>query len=449
LLPVFALEGEGAQQRSGLGVLVSRAARNGVGAPVFADGQTLQGIGRVNSFDAGVSLLGEVGLLDDGAGETAFGPNGQYLVLGQGGRADETGLNRVGPIRLWGDVLGESVLSAYGDTRLATQAASRTISGPRVTLGEAQPDGTQRLTAGFAATNATAQGGGSYLLGTRAADDVDVAFDAARNGVTLQIGNLTAPVGAASPALSRVSLNFGREGSGAMIDDQRFAARASASDMPGEVKASAANTGVTSFSGALISAGLAEPAETAATPAYLRWGWWGATVSYTDPETKLAMDDRLHLGSFVAGVKAPDEALIEANLANLSATYRGAAISHVVETIDGQQASYVDRGDFRLRYSFGANRGIIELGILGRSVNDGIPIRGSVAASSRGDAANHYGGNLSVPGVGTGAVRGAFFTAGADALGATAGSYELRATGLSGGPANVTGIFGGETVPSP
>jgi hypothetical protein len=56
---------------------------------------------------------------------------------------------------------------------------------------------------------------------------------------------------------------------------------------------------------------------------------------------------------------------------------------------------------------------------------------------------NHYGGDLTGAAA-TARVDGAFFRGGGDPLAATAGRFEMQATGLGGGPATAVGILAAE-----
>jgi hypothetical protein len=462
----FSLAGSGLDQSSSLAVYTTRATINDIGAPVAATATEMRLSLRLDSLDRGVTGTASYGILDDGAGNTAFGPNGEYLLFGQGGRAIATGPNaqpqRAFRNRLVGEGGGVPIDLSYGDTRLASLDSTFTLPlASRTPLG-APPGQTDfafpkaaNFTGGFAVTHAASAVHEIYLLATDRAPDVRFGFQPSNNGVVADIENLRAVGNLPGQGVDGLDLVFGNTGSrSALLDDSNFAIRETvnpSSQLTG-MRTTADNRvlapdNVTNpadpfqngFDGGLVTAALVGTGDLLlpnADPAYLRWGWWAGTVAYDASEG--LPDERLHLGSWVAGVRARDADLADAFAANRSATYAGFGIAHVVESTPAGRAAYVEPAVFGLTYDFGQRAGTAAIvGVMGQ--NFGGPVTAAAALPG-----NHYGGTLTGTRDGGGTIDGAFFQGGGDPVAATAGRFAVSGTTAAGNPAQAVGIVAGQ-----
>lgn len=453
LAPLLQVEGTGPGQSSAFGVYTGTAFTTTAGAPM-AEG-TFVGTARADAFDTGLRTVLPYGFLDDGAGRTAFGPDGDYLVLGQGGRRDPAGPQNTLAGSMTGVLDGTPVGAVYGDTRLALRDSRFTVAAAqRETLGT-DGAGAGRpgvpgsfLTGGFAATHAASTLNPTYLLATTAAPDVRLRFEGPTNAASAEFENLSPAGPAPGTAITGLDLAFGGPGGrSAMRDGLVFGLR---DDLNGVGEVTGMVNGASgillalpsggvqrAFTGALASAGLTGDAGLAgffSNPEYLRWGWWGGEVTYFQGARP---PERLHLGTWVAGVTARDADLADAFAANRSATYVGFGIAHVVETLAQGRAAYVEPAIFGLTYDFGQRAGTAAIvGVMGQSFG------GSVTAAAA-QPGNHYGGTLTGTRDGGGTIDGAFFRGGSDPVAATAGRFAVSGTTAAGNPALAVGIVAG------
>lgn len=447
LIAGFHLTGEGTEQSSSLAAFTTRATTNDIGSPIAPSGTQMRLSLRFDAFDRGATGTANLGVLDDGVGNTVFGPNGEYLLLGQGGRTVATGPDaqpqRDLRNRLSGEIGGGPVDIVYGDTRLASLEAIFPLA-----MDERTPLGAPLLTGGFAVTHAASDAHDIYLLATDRAPDVQMRFVPMSNAALADVLNLRAIGAAPGQGVAGFNLVFGNTGTrSAMLTDELFAIRENYSPesfLSGERNSAVgralspddltdpADPGQTAFQGALVSVGLVGTGDldlNGPEPAYLRWGWWGGTVRYDASEA--LPDERLHLGSWVAGVRTD---IADVLALTGTASYEGFALAHVVAETLGARAAYVEPGSFRLDYDFSARTGTATIdGILGQTVSAGV-------AGATALPGNHYAGTLAGGAV-TGTIDGAFFRGGGDPVAATAGRFDLQGPVPGGGTATAVGIF--------
>ncbi len=448
------IDGEGPTQASALGVYTARAFLNDAGQP-NANSATM----RITSQTSGPDGIGFARLpyqpIDAGAGETAFGAQGDYLVFGQAGRRVTTGPGaepfdatpgrysepgsaaadiRYGDTRL---AILDEVVTFRGDERMAL-ALPRTALPLDSALRDADPGITHFLTGGYAAAATEFAAGDPYLIQTLDPSDVRFGFAPASNSAVAEFEALTpvtTPLG--GEALGGTNLAFGStRAHSAMATDREFATRETNTQVGllEGVVSEAAERDAFEFRGALATEALVgEP--TVLEPEFLRWGWWGGELLSEGSSGVEA--DRFHLGSWVAGVRS-DIADVRAQTG--SATYGGPAVGHVIEQTAMGAASYVERGDFAMSYDFGSGEGSISIsGILGDTYAGSISDRGVLAAG------DHYDGGLAGS-RGSGVVSGSFFAGAGDPVAATAGRFQVGGEAASGAPAQATGIFMGDAL---
>lgn len=450
----LSIQGEGVEQAMALGAMTAEVLPTAAGQPsgsgvfqVFAKGDA--------GFAPGVGFL-PFGTLDNLAGETAFGPNGDYFVFSNGGpylADDDPAFDAAPGTFSEVDGSGEAV-QTYGDTRLASLTSKETVAN-----ATRAPLGTD-LTGGFAAgvgqafTPGAADGAklsAPYLLATATPDDVRFLFDPNENAVSAEF-LAEAPDGAVPSGDLAVALNFGgRDGQSAFLSDNVFLAQDSATatgGVTGQEQSLAGSSGAAptgdrqnAFRGVLVSSGAVGdggifPPDVNAQPEFLRWGWWAGEYRQAsdDPNPDLqARTDRFMPGVWVAGVKS-DIASVQA--ATGLAKFDGFALASVIEA---GAASYVEGGTFGMQYDFSARFGIVQIdGIAGENLT-------SVVSEANAPAGHHYGGGFNgFQNVGAGSIRGAFFTGDGDATAATAGGFGFTATDAGGVRRDVSGVFGAD-----
>lgn len=467
----LSITGEGPEQQAVFGAMTALALPTEAGAPSASE--NLIFLSRLDASEA--PAFGDLafGTLDDGAGATAFGPNGEHLILSNGGpyaTDDDPAFDAVpGVFSEW---TGEAkVVENFGDTRLArlgavdtiADAARASIATPFAASGLSGVPSTPLesvLTGGFAIAagqgfKPAAEAGNRvtdpYLLATGAPDSVRFGFAPGENGVVAEFAGLT-PVGEGADA-GVVNLNFGGlDSQSAFASEDLFFAQDADGEtggITGQSQSFAGRPGApttdgrqNAFRGALavsdaVGDGGIFPTGVNAQPEFLKWGWWAGEYRQdpndADPDFQ-DRTDRLFPGVWVAGVQS-DVASVRA--ATGQALYSGFAVGNVVETSAAGVSTFVDGGSFDMFYDFGRRAGIVQINdIAGENV-------GAIVTDATAPAGHHFGGNLvGFRNAGAGSVRGAFFTGNGDVTAATAGNFGFSATSADGVRSDVTGVFG-------
>lgn len=470
----LAIEGEGAEQKAVFGAMTALVLPTETGAPSASE--NLIFLSRLGASEA--PAFGDLafGTLDDGAGATAFGPNGEHLILSNGGpyAADDDPAFDAAP-GVFSEWTGDAeVVETFGDNRHArldavdtiTDAARATIATPFAASGLPGVPSTpleSALTGGFAI--AGGQGfkpaaapedrlTAPYLLATGSPDSVRFGFAPGENGVVAEIAGLT-PVGDGADA-GVVNLNFGGlDTQSAFASEDLFLAQDALGETGGVTgqtqsftdKAGAPATdgrqnafrGALAVSGAVGDGGIF-PASVNANPEFLKWGWWAGEYRQdpndADPDFQ-GRTDRLFPGVWVAGVQS-DIASVRA--ASGQASFSGFAVANVIETSAAGVSTFVDGGSFDMTYNFSGRVGIVQINGIGES---GLS---SIVREATAPAGHHFGGALFIENDagGAGSVRGAFFTGGGDATAATAGAFDFSANPVDGVARDISGVFGAD-----
>ncbi len=411
------INGAGASQTSGFGVLTGNVSASGKNNPDFA--ATFEG-----SFYDGNSVRRvrtPVRPVSDGAGGTAFGAGARFLALGNGGAP-----GAVNPD------MGDAT-TLFGANHVADRRAVETVAA-------ADRAPVNAFQGGFSAISGfDIASGESYSGRSSDTDGVSLRLSLEENGgsAVFRLDDVFAGDPQADPPLFALRVEFGRDEKAATLDDRRFAMRDATPDDALEVFQSA-NFADAEFSGAMASADLAGDggvfdAGTDTTPEHLTWGWWAGEVRAVANQTcqecaPLETDQRLHLGAWIAGDVTANAALPTSGVA----TFDGHA---VISAVDNGR-SVVDGARFDMVFDFAEEVGTTTFtGLLGAD---------TTVAVSRGQFGGFSGlGDITVGGRdGVIGVDGAFFNdrAGNPAA-AAGGSLGLRSND---GTLTGAGIFGGD-----
>jgi hypothetical protein len=481
----FAIGGAGPNQVSFFGVLTGPILVTAAGQP----SPQIEGLmtGSLNGFDQlrnrlsfGALGVGALGVLSDLGPATSFGPLGEFLVLSSGGLfadgvndpAFDTRQNR---FSITNELGPDQLLDLYGDTRIASAPALEIVGTARTPLAVPTPPQfstsadarvERMLTGGVAAAAgrsfAPSFGGFTdpFLLTAPRQQSVLVGFSTATNGVVAELRGLDDIAG--DGAITNANFNFGGfDGRGAMISDQRFAAReaeAQTGDLTGQLGSVAGRAGIPpvggvqqAFEGGIAEAGATGdggifPAGTDTRPEHLRWGWWNGEFEFAAAPSDPLYDGRVaqvDLGSWVGGVLT-DISVVE-GLSGV-ATYDGFAVAHVVENVlsGGDPRAYVDGGRFRMEYDFSDRVGEISLtDIAGEPL-----LRAAVDGVSAGD--HHFVSSAGLTGFangGGGSISGSFY-GGADPrlpdASAAAGAFSFGTSTVDGRAVAASGVYGGD-----
>jgi hypothetical protein len=181
--------------------LTTRAERNDVDNPVaLGHAHRARQAARVDAFDRGI--YGDLPFAPlDGDGRTVFGPDADYIVLGQGGREVTQGADAdpQNARTAWyaGEVYGGEVYEEYGDTRLAFLYDYETLSlderlrmtAPPQNTGFSNPlDG--NFTGGYATTHAVSADNPLYILSNSDGRNVRFGFDPDTNTAVAEFEGL-------------------------------------------------------------------------------------------------------------------------------------------------------------------------------------------------------------------------------------------------------------------
>jgi hypothetical protein len=359
-------------------------------------------------------------------------------------------------------------------------------------IGTSQPFASG-LSGGFAAANAVSIGDGTilerYLVASKGSDGARVgmnlvnpavANDSQNTGLAVAFRDLVQTADTAIGRQLEFDLNFGNSfDADVLITDAMFAAEQTAEEtgeltgQPLRVEDLARNgpsplNGQNrledrGFTGRLVSRrlvgdggpdvfpenfDLTRANDIDTTPEYLRWGWWSGEIAYGDQDPDLGGGrEQLHLGSFVAGVRA-DIGDVRAQIGG--AAYEGFAVAHVLES-DGAQ--YVDGGRFTMNWNFGGpaddQGGVLVIDdILQQAVSARVALSGDDLDRLQYQGVIVAGPDPDLDVTNLGDVRGAFFRGPASLpapdVAATAGSFDYATTAPSGNSASVSGVYGAD-----
>ena len=270
-------------------------------------------------------------------------------------------------------------------------------------------------------------------------NQVDVIFEVSSSGV----GDV---VDANIEGFNFASYRF--EGGGttsAFIDDNRFAAVGL--DGTATVGTAGGNgTAVASF--AIASSGLTGTSDLVfagdpeLNPQFARWGWWSATleVPVGNPDDNLTRTDIVHLGNWVAGVRA-DSLLDDIPSAGV-ASFDGLAVGTMtnLSSFDRQ----IVGGNFNMTYNFSDRAGNFNLNIPAAGIAENVNINGFGFDGFNGRRADNPNSRLTE-------VNGAFFanpnaaglvsTSLTDGIAAVGGTFESTDTFNQ---VQTTGVFAGD-----
>jgi len=474
VIAFLSIQGEGADQQSAFGAMTALALPTETGQPSLS-GEFLF-LSRLDAAEAPAFGALPIGTIDDGAGATAFGEDGDFLVLGNGGAYaldDDPDFDAAAAtFSEWSNTAETE--ESFGKTRVAAlDEIGASIDAARI--GVARPlvgsvfegsatvplDGV--LTGGFASaagqsfTPSAAAGdrlSAPYLLSTQSPDGVRMGFDKGTNTVVAEFAGMEPS--ADTPTLATdVNLNWGdARGQSAFADEDLFLAMDSTGPiggLTGQAQSLGGSGGASStvdddkvrqnaFRGALavseaVGDGGVFPAGVDTTPEFLRWGWWAGEFRQNpdDADPDLAgRSDRLFPGVWVAGVVSD---LASVRAATGEASFEGLAVGQVIATSASGTSTFVDGGSFTMQYDFGDDTGMVSIdGIAGESLT-------SAVSEARASGGHHFAGDLAgFRQTGSGDVRGAFFTGAGDATAATAGNFGFTAT-ADGVQNVVSGVF--------
>ncbi|MFN3259427.1 MAG: FecR domain-containing protein [Pikeienuella sp.] len=417
------INGAGAGQTSGFGVLTGDVVAAGKGTPDFEalfEGSFSSGAGAPTRLSTAVAPV------SDGAGGTAFGEGARFLALtsfangsGEPGRAFDA----------------DQTPTLFGTNNVANRTAVETIAAAdRATASQARPGGFAAIS-GFDLAS-----GETYSARSANSSGVIMTLLPEENGgfATFRLDDVFGGDSQNDPELSNLRVQFGfDDGKAATLDNRRFAMRDATPNDALEIFQSA-NFADVEFSGAMASADLTGDggvfdAGTDATPEHLTWGWWAGELRAVANQTcqecaPLETDQRLHLGAWIAGDVTANAALPTSGVA----TFDGHA---VISAVDNGR-SVVDGARFDMVFDFAEEVGTTTFtGLLGAD---------TTVAVSRGEGGGFSGlGDITVGGRdGVIGVDGAFFNdrAGNPAA-AAGGSLGLRSND---GTLTGAGIFGGD-----
>jgi hypothetical protein len=401
----LAISGQGANQQSAIAVTTGTIATQGNGQPVFQG--ALRGSSMLSATGTPTAVQGTVGSTIDGNGVSFYGGNsisGIVLSQSSSGVAEVPLSGGSTPYGFAQAALPANVPAGVGAAR-STQSLSGYFGGLMYTTAQTAP---------YAVT-------GSALITTDAPNNRIQATlrGAARSpaagvtAITMQYGGLT-----------------GNAGNQAFVDDNTFAAAESATN-PQSLTING-NTSNPSGQLYLVSSGAAGQPTSLLPPGasycqcqYLKWGYWGGTLTATDPATPGRID-AANINTWVAGSMTPLANLQTLATQAATATYTGAALGSVFNN----GASYMAAGGFAGTYNFGSQTGSLAITNFDGhnfAASGAAPLHGATYAFS--GTASGFSGN----------VNGAFYGPNAAETG---GNFAFRSTG---GPTyTASGIFAGK-----
>ncbi|MEL7153041.1 MAG: hypothetical protein AAFN51_04455, partial [Pseudomonadota bacterium] len=398
---------------------------------------------------------GNVSMLSDQNGNTAFGPDGRYLFVasplipdGGGGFFLDAGEQHE---------LGQAPTDPEPIMNLLTLDAGQeqVISQP---LALAQHSGSRALgTTGF--TNAQfdalhAAGFGHCSdgdCGQELSPGINTGFYATRTGTFLgNGGTLAFENGLSGTDTNEVIVNMGLEtvateintlaggstinipfGGGinqdsAYLDDAHFALGSTININAGGEATSAgfllASSGLTGESDIFVGQ---NPNNFDTQPENARWGWWSASFDVTSGRSTNVREDLIHLGTWAAGVRPdPTDMPISGVVA-----FGGVAIG--TEADLANSVTRVVGGDFELSYDFGIAQGNFRMNIAGHSINE----------TAFGDAGNSHAYQVTASTPVAFQADGTFFSGASSPVAATGGDFQIDDFG---GNRQIVGVFVGD-----
>ncbi|MEM9044113.1 MAG: FecR domain-containing protein [Pseudomonadota bacterium] len=181
------------------------------------------------------------------------------------------------------------------------------------------------------------------------------------------------------------------------------------------------------------------PAGVNPTPEFATWGFWAASFDVVDSQTGLQIRDNVDLGTFVAGVR-PDATLFQNFADNFvgSAGFSGLAVGTARSQLAPGQSgvSEIVTGSFDLQYDFAIREGSISLSL----PSENLTAIGEVVGPSNNPSDPSYSGGIG-GGNFTGFVNGAFYTGGPDVVAATGGQFDLLDSSAG---RQIVGVFAGD-----
>lgn len=417
------IEGEGANQRSAVGVNVGTMADNSEGQLEFLGQRggsysTPNVPGEEGDFPGdAVAMGGEIGSVPGGSGGHVFGQDGNHMVLG-----NRTGING-GTFE--DDFLGGSPRQ-HGTMHVATLADIDPQSGAsRVTSVQER--------SGFMTGMAETSFGSTYVLTNAPAqyDDeteswvgqpnLTIRKSPGSNEFSAEANLFDAGVvicdcddsGGQDYDVESYLLTFGNhnensDGESAYVDETKFGATQDNNLNnntvtgdgylgEGEEWVEGPTNNLNSVDSYMVS-GRANPVQGfqhCTTCTFIDWGWWGSTAGSGSGEG--ARTDQVHMGTWVAGdITAPgnlpadlgnvDDDEIYGN--NIVATYSGTALGTVSRQTGGTTSTYQAAGTMEMEYDFGDRSGHLAINDF-----DGMSVSGYMYNESS-STQTLFGGNL-------------------------------------------------------
>jgi hypothetical protein len=144
----------------------------------------------------------------------------------------------------------------------------------------------------------------------------------------------------------------------------------------------------------------------------MKWGYWGTKPKFDAALPTPAVETNVHLGTWVAGKVANEDALNVEIPVTGNATYNGHAVGNVTRDVGNLGTTvqqYVAAGDLQLNWDFGDRKGDMTISNFdGLTLSSGFEGLTTPAGSQNSGTPNAFSGDLSA-GVGlTGSASGAF-----------------------------------------
>jgi len=394
-----------------------------------------------DSFGSDVFVVEtNVGTFEDADGNTVFGPDADYLVLSSLHRPDGVGGLTFDPGTE--HILGGPDVALDPFLNLATRdpGADRIVNNPLPLANEplSRISALGTLDSVFAtgiAKCSTGNCGGGGLYALSSVNPVngslanftfsDGGSGADTNGLSFAFDLLNSNEDAniaGGPLQFTLESSAPVEATSAYVNDREFVLttdrQQNIAGQQGDALVALASSGLAGTGG--LTSG--------ASPEFLRWGWWSASLTPTEAGVG-PREDVVHLGTWIAGVQ-PDPN--DVPFSGLGA-YEGLAVG-VEADLNGGSTRRIG-GDFALSYDFGANIGDFDLNIAGHNFT-------AVTVSGAGGNGSPlgYAGFATVAGADL-AVDGGFNSGGGSAIAATSGQFQITDTTRS---QQVIGVFGGD-----
>lgn len=429
-----------------LSVLAGALAQGVEGQPVISTAALSTNAFSFGTFRATGFAVTNIGTVEDAAGNTLFGPDGDYIVISSAFREGGTGdfvVNDPGS-EIEITATGTEVFEVDPDAALLTLDPTQreivvdpfAFANDTTGLAPGETPGTLQ---GFATGIAVCGDGracGSQI--TSAAPAGVYALEPISDGESLLPSATIAFGGGLAEAntfLSAFILTDGEQSglvggpdgadffalindpnASAAIDDDRFGSATEVS--PASIVAGNEGAGasvIVASSGLVGDGGLVPAAAIDAVPNFYRWGWWSAAISGTDAATGGDVTDVVHLGTFVVG-NLPNPVDFAAFTG--SATFNGIAAGTHADLTTG--ATTAIAGTSILDYNFGQQAGALTLSLpdIGFAETFDVASTGNIAQAT-------YGGSIDQTGL-SAVADGTFFSGGGDLIAATGGQFDIQ-----------------------